>query len=91
MSKMDNKMRPAAPAIPNRIDKTAQDLSRKPLFGANWPACRNHRSQRNDRSRKTEVIVPPVMKRGFKASAPISEIKLSIELVLQMKLKSASW
>lgn len=80
MSKIDSKIKPAAPAIENNIDPIAQDLSNNPLLGTNCPACRSHRSARNERSRNTTVITLPVMKSGLRPCAPTSDIYLSSQL-----------
>lgn len=43
-------------------------------FFASRPVCRSHRSEAMDRSRNTVVMTAPVMKRGFKLVAPMSEM-----------------
>jgi hypothetical protein len=60
------------------IDPIAQDLSNQPLFGTSCPACRSHRSEMNERSRKTTVMTLPVMNSGLRPCAPTSEMYLEI-------------
>lgn len=76
MSKIDRRINPTAPATAKNRERIAQALSNFPLLGANWPACRSHRSEKKARSRNTTVITLPVMKSGFNPCAPTSEMYL---------------
>lgn len=76
MSKIESRIRPAAPAIAKKIEAPAQALSNLPLFGTSWPACRSHRSEMIPKSRKTTVTTLPAIKSGFKPWAPTSEMYL---------------
>lgn len=76
VSKMDSRIRPAAPAIAKIIEPMAHSLSQRPLFGTNRWEWRNQRSDRNARSKNTTVITLAVMKNGFSPYAPTSEIYL---------------
>jgi hypothetical protein len=74
VSKIERRINPNVPtkaAIIERIDRIFSHLSR---FLAKTPLCLNHRSVAKERSRKTVVITEPVMKRGFRPSAPTSEM-----------------
>ena len=76
VSKIDKRINPRAPAKAKKSDSMAHVLSKSPLFGTSWPACRSHRSDRKARSRKTTVMTLPVMNSGFAPSAPTSEMYL---------------
>jgi len=64
VSKMLSSIKPAAPAIPNRIEMMLRTFWAKLVFFARRPVCLSQRSDRNPISRQTTVITLPVMKSG---------------------------
>lgn len=56
------------------LDRPERTFSATPKFFAKRPVCRSHRSDAKERSRKTVVTQQPAMKRGFRPSAPMSEM-----------------
>lgn len=74
MSKIESRIKPAAPAMANMMENTESTFCVMDVFGARRPVCRSQRSEINPRSRKIVVMTLPVMKRGLIPKAPTSEI-----------------
>ncbi len=74
VSNMLSKIKPQVPTIANMIERVARIFSPRVVFLANRPLCRSHRSERNDKSRKTVVTADPAMKRGLRFEAPTAEM-----------------
>lgn len=62
---MDSKIRPAVPAMANRMDSPLRTFSTRPRFLASRPVCLNQRSAAKLKSRKMVVTQQPAMKRGL--------------------------
>lgn len=61
---MESKINPHVPAIAKTIENPDRIFSAVPIFFANRPVCRNHRSAAKERSRKTVVTQQPAMNKG---------------------------
>lgn len=76
VSKMDRRIRPTVPRIANIIDNIARALSSQFLLWTSRPLCLSQRSETKAQLKKTPVMTHPVIKKGFRPSAPTSEMYL---------------
>lgn len=66
VSKIDRRMRPAAPTIAARIAQTESAFCTFEVLCASLPLCLNQRSEIKVRSKTTTVTALPAMKSGFR-------------------------
>lgn len=73
---MERRIRPSVPARAATMEQMENIRSHFSMLRASTPLCRSHRSDAKERSRKTVVTTQPAIKRGFRPSAPTSEMYL---------------
>lgn len=74
VSKMDNRMKPAAPMIEKSIAAAERILCPLEVLRTKWPRCLSHLSMMKPKSNKTTEVVPMAMNKGFNSSAPTSDM-----------------
>jgi len=79
VSNIDRRMRPAPPKTDPKTAKTLKTFSRRRIVGISRPECRRYRSMTREEKKATAVIQHPVTNKGFRKSAPTSDI-YAIEL-----------
>lgn len=74
VSKILRRIKPAVPISAKIMLNPERIFSSVVVLAAKRPRCRSHLSDRNDASRNTVVTQEPAMNRGFRFSAPTSDM-----------------
>lgn len=76
MSKIDNRINPAAPHNEKIMVSTDRTFCHVDVFRASRPECRKYRSEMKEMSKTTTVTALMAMNMGFRSVAPTSEMYL---------------